>query len=121
MLLRIYNIIEKNKYESQKIDAIKNWLKFKTVYNIHVFLNFANFYWQFISSFNRIVTPLILILKITRLPNESAFSKNNGNKPAPSKNDSNKLVSRKNNSNNEINRFGDNSVEYTKKLKNLKD
>ena len=34
--------------EAKKIEVIKNWSKLKSVYNIQVFLGFANFYWRFI-------------------------------------------------------------------------
>ena len=59
-------------------------------------------------------------MKITELSNKSVFSKNNNNKPAFSRYNNNKSASRKNNGNNEVG-FDDDSIEYTKKLKKLKD
>ena len=60
-------------------------------------------------------------MKITRLRNKPAFSKNNSNKSAYEKNDKSKPASIKNNGNNEDNRFGisKNVVEYAKKSKKL--
>ena len=34
--------------EDERIEAVKNWPKPKFIYNIQVFLGFANFYWRFI-------------------------------------------------------------------------
>ena len=52
--------------EDEKIKVVKNWPKWKAVWNIQVFISFANFYWRFIRDFGRIATPLLLILKRTR-------------------------------------------------------
>ena len=60
----------------KKIDIIKNWLKPNSVYNIKIFLGFTNFYWQFIKSFNKIVSLFILILKTIRLSHILVFKKN---------------------------------------------
>lgn len=54
---------------------MKTWLKPKSVKNIQVFLDFANFYKKFIKSFNRIAISLISILEtIFELANVSFFS-----------------------------------------------
>ena len=88
--------------EAKRIKVIKDQLKPKLVYNIQVFLNYANFYWQFIQSFNRIVILLISILKMIESLNKQVFSRNNNNK----------LVFEKNNNNNKINRFGISRKQY---------
>ena len=49
--------------EVKRIEVVKNWLKPKSLRDIQIFLNFANFYWSFIQSFNKIAKPLILMLK----------------------------------------------------------
>ena len=107
--------------EAEKIEVIKNWPKSKLVCNIQVFLGFANFYLQFIQGFNGIAISLTLMLKMIRLLDEPAFSRNNGSKLASSENNNNRLASRKNDGKNEVNRFsiGRNSIEYTKKLRKL--
>ena len=51
--------------EAKRIKVIKEWLKPKSVWNIQVFLSFANFYWQFIQGFSIIAAPLTSILKTT--------------------------------------------------------
>ena len=103
--------------EAKRIEVVKDWPKPISVYNIQVFLGFANFYWQFIQGFSKIIAPLISMLITIRLPNKPVPSKNNGSRSASSKNDNSKPVFKKNNSNSEVNRFGvgRNSVEYTKK------
>ena len=60
-------------------------------------------------------------MKLTRSPDEQAFSRNDGSYSAPSRNDSSKLASERNNGNNEIDGFGinKNDVEYAKKLGKL--
>lgn len=50
--------------EDERIKAVKNWLKPKSIKDIQVFIKFVNFYWQFIQSFSTIAAPLILMLKI---------------------------------------------------------
>ena len=52
--------------EDERIEAVKNWLKPKSVKDIQVFLRFANFYQRFFHIFNKIAGPLTLILKTTR-------------------------------------------------------
>ena len=45
--------------------AIYDWTKIQLIYNIQIFLEFANFYQQFIQRFSKLTTPLTFILKIT--------------------------------------------------------
>ena len=49
--------------EDEWIEAVKQWPKLQLVWNIQVFLGFANFYRRFIQGFSQIAAPLILILK----------------------------------------------------------
>ncbi len=51
--------------EEEQIKTIRDWLKPQSVYNIQVFLGFANFYRQFIQGFSRLVAPLTSMLKTT--------------------------------------------------------
>ena len=51
--------------EDERIKAIEQWFKPKSVRDIQVFLGFANFYWQFIQVFSCIATPFTSMLKIT--------------------------------------------------------
>lgn len=48
----------------KKIEAVKIWLKPKSIKNIYVFLGFAHFYQCFIQGFSKITTLLTLILKV---------------------------------------------------------
>ena len=50
----------------EKIKAVKQWPEPKSVWDIQVFLRFANFYWQFIQGFSRIAASLPSILKTSR-------------------------------------------------------
>ena len=61
------------------------------------------------------------MLKITRLPDKLAPSRNNSNRSAFNKNDNSRPVFGKNNSNSEVDRFGigENDVEHAKKLRKL--
>ena len=86
--------------EAKRIKVIKDWPEPRLVCDIQVFFNFANFYWQFIESFNKIAASLTLILKITRLVNMP--------------------LSKRNISNNMIVRFCDNDEKLAKKLRKLK-
>ena len=52
--------------EDEKIEAVKNWPKPKSIRDIWIFLSFANFYQGFIQGFSKIAGPLSLILRITR-------------------------------------------------------
>ena len=53
--------------ESEQIQVNQEWSKLKSIQDIQVFLGFANFYWQFIQGFSKIVTLLTSVLKITVL------------------------------------------------------
>lgn len=44
-------------------------MKPKSIYNIQVFINFANFYLHFIQGFSKIAALFTSILKTTKLPN----------------------------------------------------
>ena len=61
------------------------------------------------------------MLKITRLSDKLALSKNNNSRSTSSKNENNKPASKKNNDNNKINKFGvgKNNIEHTKKSEKL--
>ena len=50
--------------DEEKIDAMKNWPKPKSICDIQVFLGFANFYYCFIQVFSRIAAPLTAMLKM---------------------------------------------------------
>ena len=52
---------------------MKNWVEFKLIYDIQVFLDFVNFYHYFIQHFNKIATLFILMLKITILLEKLTF------------------------------------------------
>ena len=70
---------QKVKIKDKYIKIIKNWPKLTLITDIQVSIRFANFYWRFIQSFNRIAALLISILKIARLLNlaSKAFRANN--------------------------------------------
>ena len=51
--------------EEERIDIVKNWLEPKSIYDIQVFLGFANFYCCFIHGFSRITASLTSILKMS--------------------------------------------------------
>ena len=55
--------------EDERIEAVKNWLKPKSVQNIQIFIGFANFYQRFIQGFSRIAVPLTSMLKTTESSN----------------------------------------------------
>lgn len=55
---------QKVKIKKKKIKVVKTLLKPKLISNIQVFPKFANFYWRFIKSFDKIAALLIWILKI---------------------------------------------------------
>ena len=103
--------------EAKRIEVVKNWPEPKSVRNIQVFLDFANFYRQFIQSFSRIVALLTSMLKPTGSPDKLASSRNNSSKSASSENNNSKLAFGKNDGNSEINRFdiGRNNVKHAKK------
>ena len=52
--------------KDKKIEVVKNWPELKSVRDIQIFIGFANFYQWFIWGFNKIVVPLISILKTTK-------------------------------------------------------
>ena len=54
--------------EAKKIEVVRKWPEPKSVWDIQVFLSFANFYWQFIQGFSKIAAPLTSMLKTTGLP-----------------------------------------------------
>ena len=91
--------------EAKKIKVVKNWLESKSVYDIQIFLGFANFYWRFIQSFNRIATLLISMLKMI----------GSADKIAPSRNIDNRSAFEKNNGNDEVDRFGSDDIKHAKK------
>ena len=47
----------------QRIEIIENWLILKSFYEVQIFLEFANFYWQFINAYSWIASSLISLLK----------------------------------------------------------
>ena len=51
--------------EEEKINVVKKWPELESVWDIQVFIGFANFYQRFIKGFNRIAVPLTTMLKIT--------------------------------------------------------
>ena len=83
--------------EAKKIEVVKEQPKSKSVQDIQVFLDFANFYQQFIQGFSKMAVLLTSMLKTIVLPK--------------------KLMPKQLRvGNNKIDRFGvDDSVEYTKK------
>ena len=52
--------------EDERIKAVEQWPEPKSVRDIQVFLEFANFYWQFIQEFSRIAAPITVMLKTTK-------------------------------------------------------
>ena len=105
--------------EVKRINIMKDWPKFKSICNIQVFLDFANFYQQFIKSLNRIVAPLTSILKTIGLPDKPAPSKNNNSKSVSSRNNNSRPASGRNNGNDEVDEFG--GIKHAKKSGKLKD
>ncbi len=51
--------------EGKQIKALHDWSEPQSVRDIQLFLEFANFYQQFIQVFSRLATPLTSILKTT--------------------------------------------------------
>ncbi len=49
--------------EEEQIKAVRDWPEPQSIYDIQVFLGFANFYQKFIQGFSRLVVPLTSILK----------------------------------------------------------
>ena len=117
-----YVVSSKNiSMEAKRIEVIKNSLELKSVHNIQIFLDFTNFYWQFIQGFSRIAALFILMLKTIRSRDKLASSKNDGSKLASNRKNDSKLAFRKNDSNSEVDRFsvGKNDMEHIKKLGKL--
>ena len=59
--------------EEERIDAVKKWPEPKSVWDIQVFIGFANFYWHFIKGFSKIATALTAMLMKTGSFVASAF------------------------------------------------
>ena len=59
--------------EVEQIEIVKKWPKPKSVWDIQVFLDFTNFYWQFIQGFSRIAAPLTSMLKTAAPPERSTL------------------------------------------------
>ena len=110
-------LLKRINMEAERIKVVKDWPEPKSVRNIQVFLGFANFYWQFIQGFSRIVAPFTSMLKTTGLPDKPASSRNDGSKLASSRNNKNKPAFRRNNGDKEVDEVGidGNGVEYAKK------
>ena len=51
--------------EEKQIKAVCDWLELQSVYDIQVFLGFANLYQRFIKRFSRLAVSLTFMLKIT--------------------------------------------------------
>ena len=51
--------------ETKRIEVVKEWSEPRSVWDIQVFLGFANFYWQFIQGFSKIAAPFMSMLKTT--------------------------------------------------------
>ena len=62
-------VISRNsiRMEEKRIDAIKKWSEPELVWDIQVFIGFANFYRRFIKVFSRTAASLTAMLKITGL------------------------------------------------------
>ena len=101
--------------EAERIEVVKDWAEPKLVRDIQVFLDFANFYWQFIQGFSKIVASLTSMMKTTGSPNGSASSRNNSSRSASNRNNDSKLASGRNNGNGEVDEFGGDSVKHAKK------
>ena len=84
--------------EEERIRVVKNWPKSKSVWDIQVFIGFANFYRRFIRGFSRIAAPLTSMLKMIR------------SSDSPPKDDDNKIVGG----------GGDRKLSKSKKSKNAK-
>ena len=53
------------KMEKKRINVVKKWPELKLVWDIQIFIDFANFYRCFIKHFSKIAASLIVMLKIT--------------------------------------------------------
>ena len=65
--------------EVETIEVVMKWPEQKSVWDIQVFLSFANFYRQFIQDFSKIAASLTLMLKTTGSPDVSRPELGNGN------------------------------------------
>ena len=63
--------------KDEKIKAVKNWPKPKSIQDIQVFIGFANFSQQFIRGFSKIAALLTSILKMTRSSDSAQRDNNN--------------------------------------------
>ena len=48
---------------SWRVETIENWSTLKSFHKVQIFLEFANFYWQFIEAYSQIASSLISLLK----------------------------------------------------------
>jgi hypothetical protein len=48
---------------SSHIEFIVEWLPFKSIHDIQVFLSFANYYWHFIKGYSHIILSIMRLLK----------------------------------------------------------
>ena len=51
---------------SERIQAVKEWLPLENVHELQVFLGFANFFQRFIKDYSQIAAPLLNLLKTGR-------------------------------------------------------
>ena len=51
--------------EDKRIKTVKKWREPKSMRDIQVFLEFANFYWRFLYGFSKIARPLTLMLRMS--------------------------------------------------------
>ena len=103
--------------EAERIKVVKDWSEPKSVRDIQVFLDFANFYRRFIQGFSRIATLLTSILKTT---SKSAPSRHGSSRSASSRNNDSRPASRRNDGKGEIDGIGGNGIEHTKKSRKVK-
>lgn len=63
--------------KNEQINTIHDWAKLQSIRDIHIFLEFANFYNKFIKGFRQIIALLISMLRALSSPtaNESIFTK----------------------------------------------
>ena len=63
----------------KRIEVVRKWPEPKSIWDIQVFLDFANFYQQFIQGFSKIAASFTSMLKTTGSPNVSGLEVGNGN------------------------------------------
>ena len=44
--------------DPEKVEAVMNWERPKSIFEIHNFLGLAGYYWRFIEDFSRLATPM---------------------------------------------------------------